>query len=491
MKNKIQLCTYADRFGQGDLVTLQNLLNNQFAGVFGGVHLLPFYFPIDGADAGFDPVDHTQVDNRLGGWNNVKDLSESYDVMADVIVNHVSSNSLAFKDYLKNAEDSVYADLFLTYEKVFPTGATQEQLVNLYRPRPGLPFSKIKLANGKEELFWTTFTADQIDIDVFSEAGKNYLLSILDKLEQANVKMIRLDAAGYAVKKAGSRCFMTDETFDFIESFSTMAADRGIEVLVEIHAHYLTQVAIAKKAGWVYDFALPPLLLHTLIAKNSKSLQAWYEISPRNAVTVLDTHDGIGIIDIAAEKGVGSGLLTNDEVNELVENIHSNSGHTSRKATGAAASNLDLYQVNCTYYEALGKDDQAYLLARLIQFFSPGIPQVYYVGLLAGENDMALLEKTGVGRDINRHYYSLDEIESALRRPVVANLIALMKFRNSHPAFQTGVFSCPTTDAEHLQLNWHAENASLELSVDVLAQTFSLRENIDGKTSVVTSWSGF
>ncbi len=491
MKNNIQLCTYADRFGQGNLSTLHELLNNQFPDVFGGVHLLPFYFPIDGADAGFDPVDHTQVDARLGDWGNVTQLSANYEVMADVIVNHVSSQSLTFKDYLAKGESSAYADLFLTYEKVFPTGATQEQLVNLYRPRPGLPFSKIKLANGKEELFWTTFTADQIDIDVFSSAGKTYLSSILNKLEESSVKIIRLDAAGYAVKKAGSRCFMTDETFAFIEEFTQQAAARGIEVLVEIHAHYLTQVAIAKKASWVYDFALPPLLLHTLIAKDSKPLQAWYEIAPRNAVTVLDTHDGIGIIDIAAEKGVGPGLLNNDEVNELVESIHRNSGNTSRKATGAAASNVDLYQVNCTYYEALGKNDQAYLLARLIQFFSPGIPQVYYVGLLAGENDMALLERTGVGRDINRHYYSRDEIEVAMQRPVVRNLIALMKFRNAHPVFQSGVFSCPETAPGKVQLNWTTDNASLELSVDLNDQTFCLQENIDGGISVKNSWSHF
>lgn len=491
MKNKVQLCTYVDRFGHGNFQTLAGLLKQQFNDVFGGVHLLPFYFPIDGADAGFDPIDHTQVDNRLGSWSSVSELSASHDVMADVIVNHVSSKSAAFKNYLEQGEQSDSADLFLTFDKVFPAGASEQQLINLYRPRPGLPFSKVKFKDGSEKLLWTTFTADQIDIDVFSQSGQAYLTRILDQLEASSVRMIRLDAAGYAVKKAGSRCFMTDATFDFIEAFTQQAADRGIEVLVEIHAHYLTQVAIAKKASWVYDFALPPLVLHALIAGDSAPLQNWYAISPRNAITVLDTHDGIGIIDIAAEKGVGPGLLDNNAVNTLVEKIHDNSGGNSRKATGAAASNVDLYQVNCTFYDALGQDDNAYLLARLIQFFSPGIPQVYYVGLLAGANDVALLEQTGVGRDINRHYYSVAEIDAALERPVVKQLLALIRFRNQHPAFQQGEFFCTQTDANCLYVSWIGKSCGLELSINLTGRTFQLKQAQNGESSILSDWQDF
>ena len=118
-----------------------------------------------------------------------------------------------------------------------------------------------------------------------------------------------------------------------------------------------------------------------------------------------------------------------------MEKIHANSNGQSRLATGAAASNLDIYQVNCTFYDALGRQDSDYLLARAIEFFAPGIPQVYYVGLLAGENDMNLLAQSGIGRDINRHYYSLDEIAQAIRRPVVQSLFELIRFRNQHPAF--------------------------------------------------------
>ena len=143
----------------------------------------------------------------------------------------------------------------------------------------------------------------------------------------------------------------------------------------------------------------------------------------------------------------------------------SNSNGQSRQATGAAASNLDLYQVNCTFYDALGRNDQDYLLARAIQFFAPGVPQVYYVGLLAGENDMALLAKSGVGRDINRHYYTTEEIDQALQRPVVQSLFELIRFRNRHPAFD-GTFSLLATGESEITLRWDNGDAWAMLEVN-------------------------
>ena len=488
MKNQVQLCTYVDRLGQGNLNSLRALLHSKFADIFGGVHLLPFYYPIDGADAGFDPIDHASVDTRLGGWQGIANLSKHYDVMADVIVNHMSCHSAAFQDFKQHGENSSYAPLFLTFDKVFPQGAKEEDLLSLYRPRPGLPFNKVKLESGEEKLLWTTFTADQIDIDVDSEQGKAYLANILNCLQEAKVKMIRLDAAGYAIKRAGTSCFMTDDTFAFIDTFTQQAQQRGMEVLVEIHSHYLTQVEISKKASWVYDFALPPLVLHTLTAKDSLPLQKWYEIAPRNAINVLDTHDGIGIIDVAADPEKGPGLLSDKQVDTLVETIHNNSRGESRKATGAAANNVDLYQVNCTYYEALGANDNTYLLARLIQMFSPGIPQVYYVGLLAGKNDMELLATTGVGRDINRHHYSEQEIDAALTHSVVDRLLALLRMRSRHKAFQQGRFRLISSSNQQLKLSWQAEKLELHLEVDLPTLSFALRETRDDAVNEVRRW---
>ena len=473
MKNQVQLITYVDRMGGGGLRELRTLLaeGGPLQGLFGGVHLLPFFHPIDGADAGFDPIDHTQVDARLGTWADVAALAGEVDVMADVIVNHMSTKSPQFLDWSARGAQSPYEGLFLTMDSVFPDGATEQQLLAIYRPRPGLPFTAVTLADGRRRLLWTTFTAQQADIDVRHPQGRAYLEGILDTLQAAAVSMVRLDAVGYAIKKPGGSGFMMPETFAFIGEFAAAARARGIEVLVEIHSYFERQIEIASQVDWVYDFALPPLVLHALFNGTAAPLKRWIGVRPTNALTVLDTHDGIGIIDIgadAADRAARPGLVPPAELDALVERIHANSQGQSRQATGAAASNLDLYQVNCTYYDALGRDDEAYLAARAIQFFLPGVPQVYYVGLLAGENDMALLKASGVGRDINRHHYTRVEIDAALERPVVRRLCGLIRLRNTHPAFK-GRFEVLDAPDDQLALSWRHEGRSATLRVDLKA----------------------
>ncbi len=494
MKNQVQLITYVDRLGGqrdgADLARLTRLLSalgSPLAGVFGGVHLLPFFHAIDGADAGFDPIDHTQVDPRLGGWADIKALTERLDVMADVIVNHMSSDSPQFLDYSEKGDRSAYAGLFLTLDGVFPQGASERDLLAVYRPRPGLPLTYATLKNGERRILWTTFTASQIDIAVHHPQGRAYLSGILRTFADNGIRMVRLDAVGYAVKKAGDSCFMMPETFDFIGEFAQEARALGIEVLVEIHAYHQRQIEIAAKVDWVYDFALPPLVLHAFNFQTATALKRWIAIRPANALTVLDTHDGIGIIDIgadASDRDAHPGLVPPQELDELVECIHAASQGESRQATGAAASNLDLYQVNCTFFDAMGRDETAYLLARAVQFFLPGVPQVYYVGLLAGHNDMALLARSQVGRDINRHHYRDDEIARECERPVVRRLIELIRLRNSHAAFG-GRFALLDSGETSLHLRWEQAQDWAELRVDFATQshalTYSLPEGDGGE----------
>jgi len=471
MNNRVQLIAYVDRLSGGGLKELRELLRNQFRGLFGGIHLLPFFRPIDGSDAGFDPIDHTQVDSRLGTWEDVRALGEGMDVMADLIVNHVSSQSPQFQDFLEHGEESPYAGMFLTYDRVFPKGAGEGDLLQVYRPRPGLPFTKFQLASGGQRLLWTTFTGEQIDIDVRHPQGASYLRRILKEFQAAGIGIIRLDAAGYAIKKAGTSCFMIPETFAFISKLAAEAHELGIEALVEIHSYYLEQIEIAKRVDWVYDFALPPLILHTLYTRNAGPLKHWLGISPRNAITVLDTHDGIGVIDVGsdpADRNARPGLLTPREIDDLVETIHRRSNGESRQATGGAASNLDLYQVNCTIYDALGRNDNEYLIARALQFFAPGVPQVYYVGLLAGSNDMALLDRTKVGRDINRHYYTPAEVEEHLARPVVQGLLDLIRIRNEHRAFG-GAFTLAPSSDDTIAMEWRKDTDWARLEVNLAA----------------------
>ncbi len=456
MKNQVQLITYVDRLA-GNLQNLHELLlEGPLRDLFGATHLLPFFHPIDGADAGFDPIDHTRVDPRLGSWQDVRALGGGIDIMADVIVNHISRHSEQFQDFLQLDRASPYDGMFLTFDRVFPRGAHERDLLAIYRPRPGLPFTTLTLQDGTRRIFWTTFTPEQMDIDVTHRQGIEYLANILLTFSNNGIRIIRLDAVGYAIKQAGKSCFMMPATFDFITDFSARARRLGLEVLVEIHSYFRRQIEIAQHVDWVYDFALPPLVLHTLFTGSARRLKDWLAVRPRNCLTVLDTHDGIGIIDIGADPeapGARPGLVSPEELANIVERIHANSKGESARATGAAAANLDLYQVNCTFYDALGRDDAAYLTARAIQFFVPGIPQVYYVGLLAGENDMDLLARTGVGRDINRHYYDRTELDAALARPVVKRLLDLIRLRNTHPAF-SGEFRMVDTPDGELELHW-------------------------------------
>ncbi len=486
-RNAVQLITYADRLA-GDIDGVTALLGSApWKGAFGGVHVLPFFTPFDGADAGFDPTDHTAVDPRLGSWDSVAALANQCDVMVDIIVNHVSSSADSFLDWCANADQSSYAGMFLTMSSVFPEGATEEDLTAVYRPRPGLPFTPFRVG-GKQRFVWTTFTPKQIDIDVSHPAAEKYLNAILDAVARAGVTMVRLDAVGYAIKTPGTTCFMTDATFDFIAEFTAKARAKGVEVLVEVHSYFERQIAIGAAVDRVYDFALPPLVLHALGTGDGAPLARWMDIRPVNAMTVLDTHDGIGVIDVGADQTAidRPGLLTPTQLDALVERIHAHSGETSRLATGASASNLDLYQVNCTYFDALGGDENAYLIARAIQFFVPGIPQVYYVGALAGRNDTELLARTHVGRDINRHYYSSDEVAAEVRRPVVAALLALCRFRSTLPVFD-GEFSFSTGDeASKIEMKWSVGQSWALLKVNLARREASIawaHDGVEGHTS--------
>ncbi|MBN2244070.1 MAG: sucrose phosphorylase [Acidobacteria bacterium] len=473
MKNRVQLIAYVDRLSGGGFGDLNRLLAGPLAGVFGGAHLLPFFTPIDGADAGFDPIDHTRVDARLGTWKDVRALAGTVELVADLIVNHISVSSPQFLDFSEKGPDSPYAGMFLAFDRVFPKGARESDLLGIYRPRPSLPFSPVTLLSGGRKLLWTTFNPEQADIDVRHPQSEAYLDSILRAFQSAGIKMIRLDAVGYAIKKPGTSCFMIPETFEFIAELTGKARTLGIEVLVEIHSHYLKQIEIARRVDWVYDFALPPLVLHALFNGDCRPLAHWLAISPRNAVTVLDTHDGIGVIDVGADSDGTPGLLSPDEIDSLVETIHRRSRGQSRKATGAAAGNLDIYQVNCTFLDALGGREADYLIARALQFFAPGIPQVYYVGLLGGTNDMELLARNGVGRDINRHYYTNEEIEAALKKPLVQKQMELIRLRNTHPAFG-GEFQVNSPAEDRIEMRWKLREHRIELQVDLSVPSASI-----------------
>jgi len=445
VRGAVQLIAYADRFG-GSLRGLREVLDGPLAGVFGGVHVLPFYRPYDGADAGFDPDDHLAVDPRLGTWDDLAALARDRVVTADLIVNHVSDRSAAFRD----GEPG----MFLTYDKVFPHGATADDLLRITRPRPGLPFTRAELG-GRPRLLWTTFTPHQIDLDVHDPAARAHLSRVLRRLADHGVTLVRLDAVGYTVKTAGTSCFLTPDTFAFVDDLVAEAHRLGLMTLAEVHAHHRHALDAATHVDRVYDFALAPLVLHAVFTGDAAPLRRWLTVRPPNTVTVLDTHDGLGMID-AGPGDVGDGLLSMPQLEAVVARIDDNSVGTS------VASRVPggVYQVSCTLYDALGRDDRVFLLARALQLFVPGTPQVYYVGLLAGRN----AEFRGDAREINRRGYTRAQIDEVVRQPSVARLLELVRLRGTHPAFEGG-FSLPDVPDGELELAWRNRGATAELRV--------------------------
>ena len=240
-----------------------------------------------------------------------------------------------------------------------------------------------------------------------------------------------------------------------------------------MHEHYSIQLKLAEKGYWVYDFALPMLLLHALHTGETSNLVHWLQTCPRRQFTTLDTHDGIGVVDVR-------GLLSDEQIERTRDLLFERGANVKRIYNTEAYHNLDVYQLNCTYYSALGGNDKAYIIARAVQMFAPGIPQVYYVGLLAGQNDIELVESTKNGRDINRHSYSLEEISREVERPVVQNILKLARFRNAFPAFAG---ECETNSlGSELTIKRSWGGYSAELVADMQSYEYSISySGPDGK----------
>lgn len=427
LNNKIMLITYADSMGK-NLKELHEILNTHYREAVGGIHILPF-FP-SSADRGFAPKCYDKVDESFGTFEDVEALGKEYYLMFDFMVNHISASSKYFQNFLEKKEESAYKDFFIRYQEFWEGGEpTREQVDKIYKRKPRAPYIEAEFKDGTKEKIWCTFCEEQIDLDVSKEVTKRFIRDTLKSMCRRGASIIRLDAFAYAVKKADTSCFFIEpDIWDLLYEIEGIVKEEHGEILPEIHEHYTIPMKIAEKGFWIYDFALPVLTLHALYNHTGKYLKQWLERCPMKQFTTLDTHDGIGIVDV-------KDLLPDEEIDKVKEQMYKQGANVKKIYSSEAYNNLDIYQVNTTYYSALGNQDQAYILARAIQFFAPGIPQVYYVGMLAGSNDIELMERTKNGRDINRHYYTKDEIEQELTRSVVNQLRELMELRNSHPAF--------------------------------------------------------
>ena len=445
IQNKVQLITYPDSLGI-NLLELHYVLRRYLRKAVGGIHLLPFY--PSSADRGFAPLTYTEVNPVFGTLADIECIGSEFDLIIDFMVNHISRQSVYFQDYYEKGIDSEYADMFLSFNKLSPTGEiSEEDLAKVYTRKPHPPYTMVERSDGSREKVWSTFDYEQIDLDLNATKTKEVLRNFLIYLARTPAKMIRMDAFAYSTVRVGTNCFFLEpDVWELLEWLNEYLTPFETVMLPEVHDHYRYHQKIAAKGYWTYDFALPMLVLHTLYHHSSDRLKQWFAICPRKQLTTLDTHDGIGVVDVFD-------LLTEDEIERTLKGLDEKGSNTRKIYSGPEYQNLDTYQVNCTYYSALECDDDSYLAARTIQFFAPGIPQVYYVGLLAGKNDIDLVEFTKNGRDINRHNYTLDEIAIEIKKPVVQRLLRLMEFRNTYPAFG-GTFVIEDAPDDQLVLSW-------------------------------------
>lgn len=462
IENKIMLITYADSMST-NLAGLEEILTRYFPGLFGGLHVLPF-FPSSG-DRGFAVVNYDKVDPTFGTWTDLDRLGGQYYLMVDFMLNHASVRCQEFQDYMARGEASPYRELFIHWDEFWPDGEpTAEELAVLYRRKEQGPYFEFTRQDGVKVKLWNTFFAEQVDLNPYTAATRDYYARNLGRLAE-HAPLIRFDAFAYASKRPGTNCFFVEpEIWQVLKIGTAPLKDTAAEILPEIHENYQIQLKMAERGYWVYDFALPMLLLHGLKTGRTDRLIHWLTICPRKQFTTLDTHDGIGVVDVA-------GLLTDDEIALVQADIERINRPAAAYMKFPSFIKKDdgrkqTYQLMCTYYSALDGDDRAYLLARAVQFYTPGIPQVYYVGLLAGQNDIEALKRGEEPRSINRHTYTAEEIAAAVQTPLLLRLFELMRFRNDYPAFNGDFTVDGHLDAGLLSIVWQLGDYRTELRAD-------------------------
>jgi sucrose phosphorylase len=312
----------------------------------------------------------------------------------------------------------------------------------------------------------------QMDLNARSESVWEFYRTTIDRLAAYGAKIIRLDAFAYLHKEVGSRNFFnTPGTWEYLARIDEYARSRGVEVLPEIHAAYADHVhdQLAERGYPFYDFFFPGLLIDAIETVNAERLCAWIsEVTTRGfrTVTMLGCHDGIPVLDV-------KGLLDDASIDRLIEVITARGGRV-KDLYGPDGRKISYYQVNATFFSALGEDESAMLLARAIHLFMPGLPQVWYLDLFAGINDLQAADAGG-HKEINRTNLSMEEIESRVPRPVVRRQIELIRFRNTFPAWGDGAQCSVSCDPRHrLTISWRRGDARATLDADIAHRTFSV-----------------
>jgi sucrose phosphorylase len=325
-----------------------------------------------------------------------------------------------------------------------------------------------------------------MDLNARSELVWEFYDETLRKLSEYGAKIIRLDAFAYLHKEPGQANFFNRPgTWEYLERLRKMAQKYELIIFPEIHAEYGAGIheEIAQEGYPIYDFFFPGLVINALDQGNNAALLHWIsDIRTKGLQTInmLGSHDGIPVLDLKGKQINGSyrpGLLSDEQLETTIENIIERGGRT-KNLYDADGKKIDYYQVNATFFSALGEDEQKLRLARAIQMFMPGVPQVWYLDLFAGTNDYAAAERgrTAGHKEINRTTLKLIDIESGLKRPIVLDQLELIRLRNNSPAFK-GEMKVIETEPQLLHITWQHQKATATLKANLRNHSFTVYQN--------------
>ena len=328
----------------------------------------------------------------------------------------------------------------------------------------------------------------QMDVNAKSPLVREFYEETLKKLNNFGCNILRLDAFAYLHKQIGETNFFNKPgTWDYLERINQIAIKNNLMLLPEIHAEYGLHLhdEVAEKGYYIYDFFLPGLAIHTIENKSSKALLSWAkEIIAKGFKTVnmLGCHDGIPVLDLKGKEIDGiyhNGLLEDEEIDSIMSKIMERGGRV-KNLYDASGNKISYYQVNATFFSALDEDEEKLLLARAIQIFMPGIPQVWYLDLFAGKNNYEAADNGGSAghKEINRTALFLEEIKEGLKTEVVKNQLQLLKLRNTSKAFQ-GTMEINDKNLETIDIKWENESEIAYLKADLLTHRFTIEYSED------------
>lgn len=442
VEGTVTLITYGDtlqRPGEAPLRTLHAFLNQRLGEVIDTVHILPFY-PYS-SDDGFSVTDYCAVNRAFGTWDDVRALSRDYRLMFDAVINHMSAQSAWFRGFLDG--DPAYAGLFVAE-------SPQADLSGVTRPRTSPLLTPFRRADGETVHVWTTFSADQVDLDYRNPGTLLRVLDVLFYYVEQGAQVVRLDAIAYLWKRVGTTCIHLPETHAVVRLMRAVldAVAPHVVLITETNVPHAENVSYlgdgTDEAQLVYNFTLPPLLLHALVRGDARKLGTWINTlhtppARTGFFNFTASHDGVGVRPV-------EGILAPDEVAALAADVQANGGRVSFKSNPDGSQSP--YELNVSYVDAAGLPRMPaethvarFLLTQAVMLSLGGVPAVYIHSLLGTRNDYAGLERLGYNRAINRPKLDADTVCAELATPdsfraqVFAGYTHLLRTRRELRAF--------------------------------------------------------